>query len=139
MNNEEAETQLPRLRITDIKLRNLYYRTGKTDSSTYDELVSKLEANIRYSFSARKKNSFKIRLTEEIKAEDVFLRARHEARFVSESPLTKQLFDRTSFQRIVINMILPFVSELFANLTGKTFTGPIIAPPRIPETAEMEE
>ena len=77
-----------------------------------------------------------MRSTEEIKVEDVFFRVRHEARFVSDVPLTKQLFENVSFQHAAINMILPFASELFANLTGKTFTGPVIAPPRIPQTQQ---
>lgn len=136
MSDEEAGEEVPRLKITDIKLRSVYYRGGKTDLSTYDQSLLKLEGNVRFSFSARKKNSFKMRSTEEIKAEDVFFRVRHEARFVSDEPLTKQLFKNTSFQHAAISMILPFASELFANLTGKTFTGPVIAPSRIPQTQQ---
>lgn len=136
MSNEKAGEKVPRLKITDIKLRSVYYRGGKTDLSTYDQSLLGLEGKFRFSFSARKKNSFKMRSTEEIKVEDVFFRVRHEARFVSDVPLTKQLFENVSFQHAAINMMLPFASELFANLTGKTFTGPVIAPPRIPQTQQ---
>lgn len=136
MNNEEVEEEVPRLKITDIKLRSVYYRGGKTDLSTYDQSLLKLEGNLRFSFSARKKNSFKVRSTEEIKTEDVFFRVRHETRFVSDELLSKELFKKASFQHAAINMIMPFASELFANLTGKTFTGPIMAPSRVPRAQE---
>lgn len=136
MSNEKAGEKVPRLKITDIKLRSVYYRGGKTDLSTYDQSLLDLEGKFRFSLSARKKNSFKMRSTEEIKVEDVFFRVRHETRFVSDSPLTRQLFENVSFQHAAVNMVLPFATELFANLTGKTFTGPVIAPPRIPQTQQ---
>ena len=138
MSNEKAGEKVPRLKITDIKLRSVYYRGGKTDLSTYDQSLLGLEGKFRFSFSARKKNSFKMRSTEEIKVEDVFFRVRHEARFVSDVPLTKQLFENVSFQHAAINMMLPFASELFANLTGRSLVAPIITPGQVQATKETE-
>ncbi len=80
-----------------------------------------------------------MRSTQEIKAGDVLFRARHEARIASDNPIPKKLFERKKFQHLTINMLLPFGSELFANLTGRTFVGPMITPSELPEKDESED
>lgn len=138
MSNKQIEAQIPHLRITDIKLRSLYYRIRGAETTSSDESSLALQGNIRYWFSAKKKNSFIMRSVQEIKLRDLLFRARHETRFNSDMPITKELYKDEAFQSTVVNMLLPFGSELFANLTGKSFIGPIIAPSEIPENEESD-
>ena len=139
MSERKAATKVPNLRLTEIKLLSLLYRAATTEPSPHDQSEVRLEGSIRYRFYARRKNSFKVRATQEIKAEGVSLRVRHEVRFITDFPISNDLFGDETFQTNVVNMILPFGSELFAVLTGKTLDIPLIAPGELARAEEIAE
>ena len=139
MSERKAATEIPHLRLTEIKLLSLLYRAATAEPSLYYQSEIRIEGSIRYRFYARRKNSFKMRSTQEIKAEGVSLRVRHEVRFATDVPISNGLFDDETFHNYVVNMILPFGSELFATLTGKSFSGPLIVPAELRSDGEIEE
>jgi hypothetical protein len=138
MSNSDAQSRIPRLTLFDMTLVSVYYRAGKIEAILEDSSAL-LEGNIRYSFTRKKKNSFVMKSVQEIKVGQVFFRVRHEARFTSDTTISKELFDNDVFQRVAVNRVLPFGSELFASLTGKTLSVPIVVPPELPENAESDD
>ena len=130
ISKKKPRAPIPRLKVTNMKLLSVYYRVAK-DEPNNDK--SSLQGNIGYGFSAKKKNSFIVRSTQEIKLRNIVFRARHVAMFSSEKPIATGLFDDEIFQHTAVNLLLPFGSELFANLTGKSFTVPRISPSKLTE------
>lgn len=139
MSERKTAIEIPHLRLTEIRLLSLSYRAMAAEPLLYEQSDISLEGSIRYRLYARRKNSFKARATQEIKVRGVAFRVRHEVRFASAVPISDRLFDDEAFRDYVANMILPFGSELFATLTSKSFSGPLIAPGELPRNAEIEE
>jgi hypothetical protein len=138
MSQHKIAIEIPHLRLTEIRLLSLSYRAATAKPSLYGGSGIEIKGSIRYNFYARRKNSFKVRAIQEIKAEGVSLRVRHEVRFTSDAAIPSGLFDEDAFHNHVVNMIIPFGSELFATLTGKTFDGPFIAASGLTSGSETE-
>lgn len=138
MSKHKIAIEVPHLRLTEIRLLSLSYRATTAEPSLYSKSEIGVKGSIRYSFYARRKNSFKVRATQEIKAEGVSFRVRHEVRFASSAAITSGLFDNDAFHNHVVNMIIPFASELFATLTGKTFDGPLLAAGQVTSGGKTE-
>jgi len=139
MSVDKNVTEIQHLRLAEIKLLSLSYRkvtSGRLPS--YPE-ERHFEISIKYSIHARRKNSFKIKATHEYKVEGVLFRTRHEARFLSDSIIPKNIHQQEKFRTQITNLLLPFASELFATLTGKSFTIPLIAPGKIRSIGEAED
>lgn len=139
ISNHKMTSEIPPVRLTEIKLLNLSYRASSSEIVTNNEAKLHLEGNIALSFREKRKYSFKVRARQEIKVEGALLRVTHEARFTSQSTLPKEIFRTDDLERRVIDIILPFASELFAILTGKSFVVPVIAPGELPEEVEEGE
>jgi hypothetical protein len=139
MSQRKTAIKVPHLRLVGIRLLSLSYRATRAEPSLYERMEVGIKGSVNYGFYARRKNSFKARVTQEIKAAGVSFRVRHEARFASDVPISEGLFDDETFNKYVVNMMLPFGSELFATLTGKSFSGPLIAPGELPPNTKTEE
>lgn len=139
MSEQKTAIEIPHLRLTEKRLLSLSYRAMTAESLLYGQSEIRIEGSIRYRFYARRKNSFKVSATQEIKAKGVSLRVRHEVRFASNVGIPSGLFDDEAFHDYVVNMIIPFGSELFATLTGKTFDGPLLAAGQVVGEGETEE
>ena len=135
MSGEKTKIEIPVLRLTEIKLVSLLYRVKNVHLLPNTQSDIHLEGSINYRLYGRRKNSFKMRATQRIEAEGLSFRVRHEARFTTDTPLPKNLFDDRIFQNKVINEMVPFGSELFAILSSKTCVAPIITPGKV----EFEE
>jgi len=139
MSQHKIAIEIPHLRLAEIRLLSLSYRAATAEPLLYSEPEITVKGSIRYSFYARRKNSFKVRVTQEIKAEGVSFRVRHKVRLTSDAAITSGLFDDDAFHNYVVNMIIPFGSELFAILTGKTFDGPILTAGQVTGKGKTEE
>lgn len=139
MGSSEIKDETLNVRISAIRLLSLSYRVKTTEPSLTEESDDRLRGSIGISFSARRKHNFKLRTRNEVKVGRVSFRATHEAKFVSDDPLSKDIFENEDFKGMVINMLMPFTSELFATLTGKSFITPIIAPDELPTEEENEK
>jgi len=139
MSSQEIASEIPHIRLVEAKLLSLYYRVAPelvTDGKS--EAPEEGSNSIDLSFRAKRKNSFKLRVRQQLKAGGVSFRTTHEMRFATQSPIPKELFGNEVFQRNVVNIVLPFSSELFANLSGKSFVAPIVIPSKIPAKTEEE-
>lgn len=141
MTNRMKENRLPTLRIDRIALVSLWYRSTQPGAElVLDSKASmELKGNVRYYFLKKRKYSFKMRVTNEIQVEVLSFRARHEVDIESDSPLSKDLYQNEEFVAMAINRVMPFCSEIFAYLSGKTLVVPIIAPSELPEEGEQAE
>lgn len=131
--------EIPSLRLAEIRLLSISYRI--TNKSVLTDQLSRIhvEGSISYRIYARRKNSFKMRITQEIRAEGVLFRSRHEARLTCDVPISKEMFEDREFHQKAINAMLPFGSELFANLTGRTLAVPIITPGELELSEDAED
>jgi len=139
MSSEKVEGEIPQLRLTEIRLRSLSYRAIRAEPLLCDQSEMDIKGSIRYTFYGRQRKSFKVRATQEIKTEYATFRARQEARFTTDTPISDELLDESTFQKRVVNKILPFGSELFATLTSKTFDVPFITPGELMGKEEEED
>jgi hypothetical protein len=139
MSERKKVIEIPHFRLTEVRLLSLSYRAATAEPSLYSKPEIEVKGSIRYSFYARRKNSFKVKATQEIKAEGVSFRVRHEVRFASDVAITSGLFDDDAFHDYVVNMIIPFASELFATLTGKTFDGPLLVAGQVTGKGKTEK
>ena len=129
----------PDLRISKVTLLSLSYRVKPAKPSSTEESHDSLQGSISIAFGAKGKRSFRLRTRSEVKIGRVSFRAIHSTSFVSDDPLSKDIFKEDKFQVMVMNMLMPFTSELFATLTGKSFIIPIIAPDELPPETETEK
>lgn len=131
MSSEKTKAEIPVLRLTQIKLTSLTYRVKNVNLITNIQSDIHLEGFFDLNLYGKRKNSFKIRVTQRIEGEAVLFRARHEARFTVDTPLSKEFFNNRDFHNKVMNVIVPFSSELFALLSSKTYVAPIITPGKV--------
>lgn len=130
-------SQIPQIRLNQIRLLSLHYRATQPELVTNSESMVPLDGSVTLSFHAKRKNSFKIRVRQEIKTTGVSFRAIHEARFIAQNPIPQEAFKSRAFQTNVLNTVLPFACELLATLTGKSFAVPVIAPGTLRVEPEM--
>jgi hypothetical protein len=131
MTNKGKLIDIPNLRVNDVRLLSASYRIKDPKIPSDVIFDGKIEGSIQFRVYARTKRSFKVRATQQIIAGAVIYRARHEARFNCDSPLAPEILESQAFQNKVANYLLPFASELFSFLTGKSFTVPIVSPGKI--------
>ncbi len=138
MSSRETPSEIPHIRIAGIRLLSLYYRATAPELARDSESRIPLEGSITFSFSAKRKTSFKLKVRQEIKSEGISFRVTHAVRFAFQDPMPRDIFKNDAFQTHVINTILPFSSELFSTLTGKSFAAPLITPGRLEVAGEEE-
>jgi len=126
-----TERELPSLKLSDITLLGLNYRFKEKELELESKDSDGLQGSIKYSYHFVRKNSFRVRTTQQISLKGITFTIKHEVKFISEDPIEKTDLDDKEFQRRMVNKILPFTSELFAYISGKSITIPIISPDRI--------
>ena len=136
MTKKKNLSDIPNFRVTDVRLISASYRVRDTSVPSDVIFDGKIEGSIRFRVYARTKRGFKVRATQQIIAGAIMYRAIHEARFNCDSLLAPELLGSQPFQNKIANYLLPFASELFGVLTGKSFTVPIISPGKIGFTEE---
>jgi len=138
MSASQLTSERPSPRLTEVKLvsTSYYIRPSKLPENPPARLS--LEGSINCDIYARRKVSFRVRARAEIRGQGVSFRARYELRFHSHAPLTRESFDDHGFQGSIVDQLLPLPSELFANLTGRSFPVPIITIARFPEREPTE-
>ena len=139
MDNQKIASEAPKVRIVEIRLASLYYRAKINEPSSIEESTSDMKGSIGITFSGKRKYGFKVRARQEIKIGEVSFRVTHQARFLSHDPLKKDVFQYKDFRVMIMNMLMPFTSELFAVLSGKSLIIPLIAPPLLPPDEEHME
>jgi hypothetical protein len=122
----DTSTDIPVLKIIDIRLLSLSYRITSPSLPLDIPTTTNVEGHINLRAYKVAKKSFKVIMSHELRLKGVVCRTRHQARFASSKPISPELFQNESFHHQIVNKLMPFNSELFAMLTSKSFNTPII-------------
>lgn len=136
VSDQERKIEVPPVRLTGMKLLSIYYRVKSTDlmvDSNSKDPADEGSSSVNISYKLKRKNSFRLRIRNEITLQGAIFRATHEAHFTSISPLPKDIYQNRLFQIRTINMVLPFTCEILASLTRQSYGMPIITPSKVPE------
>ena len=127
MSKRNTVTDIPVLEVADIRLLSVSYRISSNSLASDTPSTAHMEGRIRFRPYGVSKKSFKVTMIQELRTNGIVCRMRHQARLASDNLINPQLLKDESFQHQIIRKLIPFHSELFAILTGKSFTTPIVA------------
>lgn len=126
MSKRDTAADIPVLNVIHIRLLSLSYRISSTSPPPDIPTSANIEGRIRLRAYGIAKKSFKVTISHELRMNGVLCRMRHEARLASNDPINPELLKDDSLHHQIIKRLLPFHSELFAMLTSKSFTTPVV-------------
>lgn len=126
MSERDTAVDIPVLYVIDIRLLSLSYRISSTSLPSDIPPTANMEGRIHLRAYGIAKKSFKVTMSHELRVNGVVCRMRHQARLASDNPINPKLLKDESFHHQIIKKLIPFHSELFAMVTSKSFTTPIV-------------